>query len=46
MAQQSQLPVLFAMAGHQDGVVAYGGDIASTYMLVRNTFERITACKE
>jgi ribulose-5-phosphate 4-epimerase/fuculose-1-phosphate aldolase len=44
--QQAQLPVLFAMAGHQDGVVAYGEDIASTFSLVRDTFERITACKE
>jgi hypothetical protein len=46
MAQQTQLPVLFAMAGHQDGVVAYGIDIASTFNLVRDTFERITTCKE
>ena len=46
VVQQAQLPVLFAMAGHQDGVVAYGGDIASTFSLVRDTFERITACKE
>jgi ribulose-5-phosphate 4-epimerase/fuculose-1-phosphate aldolase len=42
MAQQSQLPVLFAMTGHQDGVVAYGSDIASVFNLVRDTFEGIT----
>lgn len=42
VAQQPQLPVLFAMAGHQDGVVAYGTDIASVYALVRNTFLRTT----
>jgi ribulose-5-phosphate 4-epimerase/fuculose-1-phosphate aldolase len=46
MAQQTRLPVLFAMAGHQDGVVAYGSDIASVYALVRDIFERITPCKE
>jgi ribulose-5-phosphate 4-epimerase/fuculose-1-phosphate aldolase len=46
MEKQSQLPVLFAMAGHQDGVVAYGCDIASVFALVRETFERITTCKE
>ena len=46
MAQQSQLPVLFAMAGHQDGVVAYGSDITSVYALVRDTFDRITPCKK
>jgi ribulose-5-phosphate 4-epimerase/fuculose-1-phosphate aldolase len=46
VAQQTQLPVLFAMAGHQDGVVAYGSDIASVFNLVRDTFRRITACKE
>ena len=46
MAQQTRLPVLFVMTGHQDGVVAYGGDIASVYALVRDTFERITPCNE
>jgi ribulose-5-phosphate 4-epimerase/fuculose-1-phosphate aldolase len=45
VAQQTQLPVLFAMAGHQDGVVAYGSDIASVFALVRGTFERISTCK-
>jgi hypothetical protein len=43
VAQQPQLPVLFAMAGHQDGVVAYGCDIASAYALVHDTFLRISA---
>jgi ribulose-5-phosphate 4-epimerase/fuculose-1-phosphate aldolase len=46
MAQQTRLPVLFAMAGHQDGVVAYGSDIASVFKLVRDTFEGITTCSE
>lgn len=46
VVQQPQLPVLFAMAGHQDGVVAYGREIASVLNLVRDTFERITTCKE
>jgi ribulose-5-phosphate 4-epimerase/fuculose-1-phosphate aldolase len=46
MAQQTRLPVLFAMAGHQDGVVAYGRDIASVFNLVRDTFEGITTCSE
>jgi hypothetical protein len=46
VGQQSHLPVLFAMAGHQDGVVAYGSDIDSVFNLVRDTFGSITACKE
>jgi hypothetical protein len=40
---QKQLPVLFAMAGHQDGVVAYGTDIASTLNCVLDIFRRISA---
>lgn len=40
---QAQLPVLFAMAGHQDGVVAYGANIASTFALVRDRFLGIKA---
>jgi len=43
VAQQSQLPVLFAMAGHQDGVVAYGSDIAGVFNLVSDTFGSIKA---
>jgi len=43
VAAQNQLPVLFAMAGHQDGVVAYGIDIASTLRCVVDTFRRISA---
>jgi ribulose-5-phosphate 4-epimerase/fuculose-1-phosphate aldolase len=42
VAAQNQLPVLFAMAGHQDGVVAYGTDIASTLQCVIDTFRRIS----
>ncbi len=38
VAQQTHLPVLFAMAGHQDGVVAYGADIASVHRLLHDTF--------
>jgi hypothetical protein len=43
VAEQPTLPVLFAMAGHQDGVVAYGTDIVSTFTLVRDSFLRISA---
>ncbi|MBK9572585.1 MAG: class II aldolase/adducin family protein [Rhodoferax sp.] len=35
-----ELPALFAMAGHDEGVVAYGADIASTLALLVNTFKR------
>ncbi|MBK6295933.1 MAG: class II aldolase/adducin family protein [Rhodoferax sp.] len=37
---QPELPALFAMAGHDEGVVAYGADIASTLALLVNTFKR------
>lgn len=43
VAAQPALPVLFAMAGHQDGVVAYGRDIASTCALICDTLERTSA---
>lgn len=42
LAKQTPLPVLFAMAGHQDGVVACGSDIASTFTLVSDTLRRIS----
>lgn len=38
--QQRELPVIFAMAGHDEGVVAYGGDVASVQTLLVNTFQR------
>jgi len=39
---QEQLPVLFAMAGHDEGIVSYGADIASTQQLIVNTFNEVT----
>jgi len=33
-------PALFAMAGHDEGVVAYGGDIESTRTLILDTFRQ------
>lgn len=38
---QQQLPVLFAMAGHDEGVVAYGADVASVTALLIDTLNRI-----
>lgn len=38
---QPTLPVLFVMAGHDEGVVAYGSSIASTLALLVDTFGRI-----
>lgn len=40
VAQQGQLPVIFAMAGHDEGVVAYGADVASAQDLLIESFER------
>jgi methylthioribose-1-phosphate isomerase len=37
---QVDLPVLFVMAGHDEGVVAYGADIASVGTLLVETFEK------
>jgi ribulose-5-phosphate 4-epimerase/fuculose-1-phosphate aldolase len=37
---QSELPVVFAMAGHADGVVAYGADLMSTLALLLAMFQR------
>jgi hypothetical protein len=37
---QSELPVVFAMAGHADGVVAYGADLMSTLTLLLAMFQR------
>jgi len=38
--EQAALPVLFVMAGHDEGVVAYGADVASTTRLMVETFQR------
>lgn len=38
---QTALPVLFAMAGHDEGVVAYGSGVSSTVALLLDTFKRI-----
>jgi len=40
VAQQSELPVIFAMAGHDEGVVAYGADVAPVQGLLIDSFER------
>ena len=39
---QSALPVLFVMAGHDEGIVAYGADIASVKQLIIQTFNQAT----
>ncbi len=38
---QSVLPMLFVMAGHDEGVVAYGADVASVTALLVDTLKRI-----
>lgn len=38
---QTALPVLFVMAGHDEGVVAYGADIASATGLMVETFQKV-----
>lgn len=38
---QSALPVLFVMAGHDEGVVAYGADVDSVTALLVDTLKRI-----
>jgi L-ribulose-5-phosphate 4-epimerase len=37
---QHALPVLFAMAGHDEGIVAYGADVASPHTLLLNELHR------
>ena len=37
---QPKLPVLFAMAGHDEGIVAYGADVATTHRLMLTELER------
>jgi hypothetical protein len=36
--QQSTLPILFAMAGHDEGIVAFGTDVASVLALLIETY--------
>lgn len=40
VTQQSRLPVIFVMAGHDEGVVAYGADVPSVQNLLVDTFQR------
>ncbi len=42
-SERSQLPALFVMAGHDEGIVAFGTDVASTLELLVETFERTHA---
>ena len=37
---QPKLPVLFAMAGHDEGIVAYGANVATTHALLLAELER------
>lgn len=37
---QSSLPVLFVMAGHAEGIVVYGADLASTQKLLLDNYYR------
>lgn len=39
---QPGLPVLFAMAGHDEGMVAYGADVATPLNLLLNELDRST----
>lgn len=40
---QSILPVLFAMAGHEEGIVAYGSDVATTHALLLTELQKSQA---
>lgn len=40
VAAQPALPVVFAMAGHAEGIVAYGADVASTLGSLAALFQR------
>jgi hypothetical protein len=40
---ESKLPVIFAMAGHDEGMVAYGADVATTHALLLTELERSQA---
>ena len=35
---QQDLPVVFAMAGHDEGIIAYGADVQSVHALLRGLF--------
>ncbi len=43
---QRHLPVVFAMAGHQDGVVAYGVDVASVQTALVDAFHQSTSSEQ
>lgn len=36
---QQDLPVVFVMAGHDEGIVAYGADVQSVHALLRGLFQ-------
>jgi ribulose-5-phosphate 4-epimerase/fuculose-1-phosphate aldolase len=38
--EKTQLPVLFAMAGHDEGIVAYGADVATAHALLLTALQR------
>jgi ribulose-5-phosphate 4-epimerase/fuculose-1-phosphate aldolase len=40
---QTTLPVLFAMAGHDEGIVAYGADVATAHTLLITKLQRSQA---
>jgi len=40
VAQAHRLPAIFAMAGHDEGVVAYGADVPSVQALLIDTFHQ------
>jgi len=40
VASQHSLPVLFVMAGHDEGIVAYGADVEEVLRLLVNTLNR------
>lgn len=42
VTRHPHLPTVFAMAGHDEGVVAYGGDTASTLDALRALLQRIS----
>lgn len=40
VVRQRELPAIFVMAGHDEGVVAYGADVASVQALLLDKFQR------
>ncbi len=43
VTRQPSLPILFAMAGHDEGVVAYGADVGSVCRILVDAFHGTTA---